>query len=57
MKNTLLRKSFKILEELQIKAPPHPTLSHLPGFDFQVYALLLRIRRINTLSTQVQQQR
>jgi hypothetical protein len=41
MKNTMLRKSFKMLEKLQIAALTHSTPWHLPDFDFQVYTLLL----------------
>jgi hypothetical protein len=40
MKNTMLRKSFKILEK-NCRLLIHSTSGHLPGFDFQVNALLL----------------
>jgi hypothetical protein len=51
MKNTMLRKSFKILEKIADLTLLDSALGHLPGFDFQGYPLLLlqvidqRIRR------------
>ena len=39
MKNTMLKKSFKMLEMCRLSTDTG-TLGNLPGFDFQVYALL-----------------
>ena len=41
MKNTMFRKSFKMLKIIANKAVTLPPLGYLSCFDFQAYTLLL----------------